>query len=106
MIRWRQPMYLDDSIDEKMSVIRYKFKFKKYPGSYYYLILPEGSDMPEIIRAVYLKQSHYKKMNYDIIGVASDKSQAMELFRDMAQDAWNALGTPNIRRFFESCQQQ
>lgn len=102
MIRWLRPLYLDERIREKPAVIRYRFKFKKYPGDYYYIILPEGSDMPEIIRAVYLKQPYYRCANFDIAGVATGKWAAFELFRQMTEDACQATGGVNIRKFLES----
>lgn len=101
MIRWLRPLYMDDSIREKAAVIRYRFKYKKYPGSYYYIILPDGKDMPEIIRAVYLKQTYYKSADYTIIGIASDKFHAFDLFRQMAEEAYSMLGGVNIREFLE-----
>lgn len=101
MIKWMRPMYKDDAVKEKVAAVRYRFKFKKYPGDYYFIILPEGQDMPEIIRAFYLKQPYYKSRNYMIIGIASGKWAAMELFRDMAEDAWKAQGDVNIRAFVE-----
>lgn len=101
MIRWRRPMYMDETIKETPAVIRYRFKFKKYPGDYYYIILPKEKDMPEIIKAVYLKQSWYKSADYDILGIASGKHKAFELFGRMARDAYETLGDINIRKFME-----
>lgn len=106
MVRWLKPLYKEDSIKEKTAVIRYRFKFKKYPGSYYYIILPEGRDMPEIIRAAYLKQPYYKTVDYMIAGVALEKSGAIELFRKMAQEAYQATGGINIREFLEKQRQR
>lgn len=95
-------MYMDDAVKEKVAVVRYRFKFKKFPGNYYFVILPEGQDMPEIIRAAYLKQTWYKKLNYTIIGIASGKTEAMELFKQMAEDAYKAGKNVNIREFLEN----
>ncbi len=99
MIRWRRPLYIDENIKESPARIRYRFKFKKYPGYYYYIILPKGKDMPEIIQGIYLKQSWYKSADYDILGIASGKYKAFELFEKMASDAYQATGDVNIRRF-------
>lgn len=102
MIRWLRPLYMDNDIKEKAAVIRYRFKFKKYPGGYFYIILPEGRDMPEIIQAVYLKQPYYKSADYTVIGVASCKSGALELFRRISEEAFAVTGGVNIRRFIET----
>ncbi|HIR00022.1 MAG TPA: hypothetical protein IAB23_10180 [Candidatus Scybalocola faecavium] len=106
MIRWRRPLYIDESIKESPAGIRYRFKFKKYPGDYYFIILPAGRDMPEIIRCIYLKQSWYKSVDYDILGVASGKNKAFELFEKMAADAYQATGDVNIRRFADMNQKK
>ncbi len=101
MIKWMRPMYMDEAVKEKVAVIRYRFKFKKFPGNYYFVILPDGQDMPEIIRASYLKQAYYKSRDYTIIGIASGKTAAMELFKDMAEDAYKTCNNVNIRAFLE-----
>ena len=85
MIRWRRPLYIDESIKESPAGIRYRFKFKKYPGDYYFIILPAGRDMPEIIRCIYLKQSWYKSVDYDILGVASEKIKPLNCLKKWPQ---------------------
>ena len=99
MVSWLRPLYMDEQIKEKPAVIRYRFKFKKYPGNYYYIILPDGQDMPEIIRAAYLKQPWYKNTDYAVVGVAREKASALKLFCRMAEDAYHATGGVNIRGY-------
>ncbi len=101
MFQWLKPIYMDDDLKETIVSIKHKFKFKKYPGSYYFIVLPEGNDMPEIMRCVFLKQPYYKNLNYDIIGVAADKGPALDLLCDMIEDAIKVTGTVNIRRYYE-----
>lgn len=101
MVQWMKPLYLDDDLKESIVTIKHKFKFKKYPGSYYFILLPEGNDMPEIMRCVFLKQPHYKNTNYKIIGVATDKKPALDLLCDMIEDAIKVTGTVNIRQFYD-----
>ena len=64
---------------ERAAVIRYRLKFKKFPGLYYYMIVPgPGADLPEIIQAVCLKQDYYKKQEFTVIGVAGYKQESLE----------------------------
>jgi len=106
MFQWMKPLYVDDDLKETVLSIKNKFKFKKYPGSYYFIILPEGCDMPEIMRCIILKQPYYKKMNYNIIGVAADKGSALDLLCDMIEDAIKLTGTVNIRQYYEAMNHQ
>lgn len=102
MVQWMKSLYLDDDLKESVLTIKHKFKFKKYPGSYYFIILPEGNDMPEIMRCVFLKQPYYKKINYDIIGIATDKKNALDLLCDMIEDAIKVTGKVNIRQYYNA----
>lgn len=101
MIQWHRPLYVDENIKESPAAIRRRFRFRKYPGDYYFIIIPEGRDMPEIIKALYLKGQIERSSDIIIAGVAPGKDQALALFARMAQDAYNATGQVNIRAFLK-----
>ena len=101
MIRWHRPLYVDENIRESPAAIRRRFRFRKYPGDYYFITIPQGRDMPEIIKAVYLKGQIHRSPEVLIAGVASGKDRALALFAKMAQDAYDATGQVNIRAFLK-----
>ena len=101
MIQWHRPLYVDENIKESPAAIRRRFRFRKYPGDYYFIIIPEGKDMPEIIKALYLKGQIHRSSEIIIAGVAPGKAQAFDLFAKMAQDAYSATGQVNIRAFLK-----
>ena len=99
MIRWLNPLYLGASVHERAAVIRYRLKFKKFPGLYYYMIVPAGADLPEIIQAVCLKQDYYKKQEFTVIGVAGYKQESLELMAKIIDDTYQHTGTFNVRQY-------
>lgn len=101
MVSWYHPLYLSEGAAGTETLIKYRFKYKKYPGDYYYIILPEGQDMPEMIRAAYLKQPYYESINFTVIGAALYKKEVYDLFTRIVQDAYDATKDVNIRKFLK-----
>lgn len=99
MVFWARPVYMDETIKENLSVLRHRFKYKKFPGKYYFIILPKGNDRPEIIHSVFLKQPWYKSLDYTIIGIAENKQAALEMLCQLISETYEALGDLNVRRY-------
>ncbi len=63
-------------------------------------VKPEvGSNQLEILHCVNLKQPYYQKYPPYIVGIASGWTEAVELVRDMIQEAYDHTGIADVRAY-------
>ena len=63
-------------------------------------VMPEtGSNQLEILHCAFLKQPYYRKYPPYIVGIASGRIEAIELVRDMVQEAYDHTGSADVRAY-------
>ena len=63
-------------------------------------VKPEpGSNQLEILHSANLKQPYYRKYPPYIVGIASGRIEAIELVRDMVQEAYEHTGSADVRAY-------
>ena len=55
--------------------------------------------MPELMHSAFLKQPWYRNHPPMILGIASGKTEALELLRQIVQEAVDATGSPDVRSY-------
>lgn len=58
-----------------------------------------GADQAEMMPSFYLRQSYYQDRDPVVLGVAIGKGEAMELVRQMTEEAVQKLGSPDLRGY-------
>lgn len=58
-----------------------------------------GANQLEILHCVNLKQPYYKEYPPYIVGIASGRMEAIELVRDMVQEAYDHTGSADVRAY-------
>ena len=58
-----------------------------------------GSNQLEILHCVNLQQPYYKEYPPYIIGIAAGRSEAIELVRDLVQEAYEHTGSGDVRAY-------
>ena len=100
-ITFHEKLYLGDSIETK-KVGKIKKKLQKAPFlAKVFLILPASNphDQLDILEAGELAQPHYRGRVFLVLGIASDKGEAMGLVECMAADCVKERGDCNLREF-------
>ena len=91
-------LYVGESIKYPELV---KWRLRHYAGqlSVYVLTMPEQGCMPELMHSAFLKQPWYRNHPPMILGIASGKTEALELLRQIVQEAVDATGSPDVRSY-------
>lgn len=100
-VTFHEKLYIGASIEmKKMGKI--KKKLTKAPLlAKVFLILPASNpnDQLDIMEAKELAQPHYRGRVFHVLGIASDKREAMGLVERMAIDCVKERGDCNLREF-------
>ena len=100
-VTFHEKLYIGGSIETK-KLGKIKKKLTKAPFlAKVFLILPASNlnDQLDILEAKELAQPHYRGRVFLVLGIASDKGEAMGLVEHMATDCVKARGDCNLREY-------
>lgn len=100
-VTFHEKLYIGDSIETK-KLGKIKKKLQKAPFlTKVFLILPASNpnDQLDILEAKELSQPHYRGRVFLVLGIASNKGEAMGLVERMAVDCVKERGDCNLREF-------
>ena len=100
-VTFHEKLYIGGSIETK-KMGKIKKKLQKAPFlAKVFLILPASNpnDQLDILEAKELSQPHYRGRRFLVLGIASDKGEALGLVECMASDCVMERGDCNLREF-------
>ena len=96
-------LYVGPSIDDPEKVKRKLISGAGQFTIYVIALSPSepgpGANQLEIMHCVNLQQPYYKKYTPYIVGIASGRIEAVELVRDMVQEAYEHTGSGDVRAY-------
>ena len=100
---FHEKLYWGNSIDEKKMGKIKKMLIMSPLLAKVYLITPASNpcDQLDILEAREFSQPHYRGRSFRVLGIASDKGEAMALVERMTIDCLNNRGDCNLREFME-----
>ncbi len=104
-MKWCKDIYVSDSVAHKKRKILHNLKRNKLQINVYVITLPlvEGGLM-EIYPAYILLQNIYKKQDIYVIGLASDKNEAVELVSKITMDCYEKTGGFDVKKYINERQ--
>ena len=96
-------LYVGPSIQDpekvKRKLLRGEGQFTIYVIAISPSIPGPGSNQLEILHCAYLKQPYYKAHPPFIIGIAAGRSEAVEMVRNLVQEAYDHTGSADVRAY-------
>ena len=96
-------LYVGPSIQDPEKVKRKLMRGEGQFTIYVIAISPSapgpGSNQLEILHCANLKQPYYKAYPPFIIGIAAGRTEAVELVRDLVQEAYDHTGSADVRAY-------
>ena len=99
-MRFLNTLYIGETARETAEQIMDDVRSGRYVKDVYVLIEPlsEGNQI-EVLQSYYLRQRYYQEMDPMVLGVAKGKSEALELVRQMTEEAYGRFGRPDLRAY-------
>lgn len=98
-----QNLYLGERIAPKANRIIEKLnKNEIVPGVYVLALASNPENMLDLIPAWEITQKGYPKEKLMVIGLASDKKEAIQLSQFLIQEAMEFSGNPDVRTFLRT----
>lgn len=101
-MRFYKNLYKGDSIKNVESV---KWKLKHGAGQLdiYLITLSMGEeDQLNIFHNAMLKQKIFRKIDYQVVGIAKGREEAMNLVKQITDDCLKETGTANIKEYLSA----
>ena len=99
-MRFLNTLYIGETARAKAEQIMDDVRSGRYVKDIYVLIEPlsDGNQI-EVLQSYYLRQRYYQEMDPMILGIAKGKSEALELVRQLTEEALNRFGRPDLRAY-------
>lgn len=102
-MEWYQNLYIGENIRKNKEKVIQKLKNQKRLSGVQLIILPPGEqNQLEIIGSEQLYRYIRQEKNVRILGLASDKGEAAELVRQMAEDVFRHWENALVREYFST----
>ena len=99
-IKWYKNLYLGESIKRESKQIKYKIIYHKRAYGYCLITLPSNMDnLLDIIYSETLSMPYYKGRDFDVIGLAGNKTEAFELVGSIIQEVYRQTGGFDIKSY-------
>lgn len=100
-MRWADNLYVSDSTyKRKEKIIRKANRNIGLIQVCFITLASNPENLLDIFEAKYLKQPSFYNQDLDVVGIASDKSEATELVRKIVDDVYRETGDVNVRTYF------
>lgn len=101
-MNWYHDLYLSENVKKKKDQLIRKIESGKTPVNTYLLALPSGAENQlEILPGIDFKFWNKNKECPMIVGIASSKTEACELVRDITEEIYQKTGGVKLREYFE-----
>lgn len=96
-----QPLYLSPTVTRPDKLIKKLEKGSK-TARFFVLTLAPGNAQLEIYQAFILSQAYYRNIPRVVIGLATDYHEAVELVKQIAEEAFAKNGDCNLKDYLGS----
>lgn len=101
-MKWYKDLYLGEMIAADAKNIIKKIKNKKLvPGVYVIAVASNPANLMDVIPGWELLQKGYPKEDIRIIGLASGKTEAMEVVRQIIDETYRMTGDVKVRQYLK-----
>lgn len=99
-MKWYKNLYVGDSLKGKEKQMKSLISHDMVVPFGYVITLPANeTNLMDVIEAKELRKKGYPKDSLSIIGLASDKGEALELVRRIIDEVYHETGQLNIRDY-------
>ncbi len=102
-MKWSDKAYIGEGVLEEFNKIRSQIAsgdVSDYKNEYAITLAINPDNLLEMIRLRDLSLDYYKSKDPLLVGIASDKDEAIELVRKIIEDVYNTRKDTNVRAFF------
>ena len=102
MMRWYRELFIGETLQSDAAVIQAEVRrYDPSPEIYLLCLASNETDLLDVIPASALRQAYGKKRNWDIIGLARGKEEAISLTASVMEEIRKETGGFDIRSFVE-----
>ena len=95
---FRKSLYLGKSITNKYTLL-WKLRHGYYSMGHYVISLSLGEDQLECIPCYYLKQRGVRETMGEVVGIARDYNEMLEVIVRMTEDSLKETGSADIKNY-------
>ena len=100
-MKWADNLYVSEKASKRREkIIRRASKNAGLLNVYFITLATNGKDLFDIFDASYLKLLSFRKQDLDVVGIAVNKADALELTIRILTDVYQQTGDVRIRDFF------
>lgn len=101
-MKWILPLYIGEKAEKKKQKIIRGIETGKFLLGTYVIMLPTApGNQLDLIEAAELKQPYYKEKDIVIVGIASGKSEAVQVVADIVSEAVKETGEADILAYLK-----
>ena len=98
---WAENLYVSDTAKKRREkIIRKANQNSGLLHVYFITLASNGSDLFDIFDASYLKQPSFYKQDLKVVGIATDKSEAIHLVKEIVHDMYCKTGEFQTSNYF------
>ncbi|HAU87973.1 MAG TPA: hypothetical protein DCW90_21600 [Lachnospiraceae bacterium] len=102
MIKWYPALYLDSVTKKNLRKIKRRMERRKINLSVYCIALASNEkNLLDIYSTNELLYRYYRHKDIKVIGLASNKENAIQLVADIVNDVYQQTGRLDVRTFFK-----
>ena len=102
MAEWMKGFYIGEGVKNPRRTKQRIDSGKITPGIYLVTLSDNPNHLMEIIPALMLLQKPFQSLCPPVIGMASDKDEAMELVRRITEEVYQATGAFQIEEYWKN----
>lgn len=98
-MRFYKNLYVSDTV-KNVGLVKWKLKHAAGQFDIYLITLSQNEeDQLDIFHNSMLKQELLRKVDYQVVGIARGREEALEIVRRITDDCMKQTGTVNIRQY-------
>ena len=102
MIKWSGKLYMDEKIEKQPDKWKSRLEENKLSNSLFCIALAANeSNLFDIMNCNELWFQYYRKKDIYVVGLASDKGNALNLIEKIVQDMYSETKGFKVREYFE-----
>lgn len=101
-MEWYPRLYIGKSVNNPDKLIHKLQKHSRFLNAFVIILSRNPSDQLEIHKACYLSQKYYREHPPYVIGIAGDYDEAVELVRQIAEEAYALKGNCRLKEYLTS----
>ena len=97
---FRKNLYFGKSIKNKYTLL-WKLKYGFFSSKVYIISLAKGDDQLECTPCYYLKQKWIRESLGEVVGIANDYNEMLDIIVKMTEDSLYNTGNPDIKEYLK-----